>query len=71
MFFKDCFKVFRTIHDTRVSGKNLMLPKVRTETARKSSLKGSKLFSEIPNEMKELKSVMIFKTPILKLVAVF
>lgn len=36
MFFKDYFKVFRTIHNTRGSGKNLMLPKVRTETARKS-----------------------------------
>ena len=36
MFFKDYFKVFRTIHNTRGSGLNLLLPKVRTETARKS-----------------------------------
>ena len=35
MFFKDYFKVFRTIHNTRGSGHNLLLPKVRTETARK------------------------------------
>ena len=35
MFFKDYFKVFRTIHNTRGSGNNLLLPKVRTETARK------------------------------------
>ena len=36
MFFKDYFKVFRTIHSTRGSAQNLPLPKVRTETARKS-----------------------------------
>ena len=36
MFFKDYLKVFRTIHNTRGSGKNLMLPKVRIETERKS-----------------------------------
>ena len=39
MFFKDYFKVFRTIHNTRGSGYNLLLlAKVRTETARKSFL---------------------------------
>ena len=49
------------------SGKNLMLSKVRTETARKSFyFKGSKLFNDIPNEMKDLNSVMIFKTRILE-----
>ena len=36
MSFKDYFKVFRTIHNTRGSGQNLLLPKVRTETERKS-----------------------------------
>ena len=36
MFFRDYFKAFRTIHNTRGSGINLMLSKVRTETARKS-----------------------------------
>ena len=52
---KDHFKAFRTIHNTRGSGKNLMLPKVRTETARKSLyFKGSKLFNDIPYEMKDL-----------------
>ena len=34
MFFKDYFKVFGTIHNTRGSGKNFLVPKVRTETAR-------------------------------------
>ena len=58
MFFKDYFKVFRTIHNTRGSGKNLMLPKVRIETARKYFyLNGSKLFNDIPNEMKDLSSL--------------
>ena len=67
MFFKDYFKVFKTIHNTRGSGKNLMLPKVRTETARRSFyFKASKRFNDIPNEMKDLNSVMIFKTRILE-----
>ena len=44
-----------------------MLPKVRNETARKSFyFKGSKLFNDIPNEMKDLNSVMIFKTRIVE-----
>ena len=56
-----------------------MLPKVRTETARKSFyFKGSKLFNDTVNSlltdtsirrtplMKDLNSVMIFKTRILK-----
>ena len=53
MFFKDYFKAFRTIHNTRGGGKNLMLPKVRTETARKFFFyfNGSKLFNDISNEM--------------------
>ena len=34
MFFKYYFTVFRTVHNTRGSGHNLLLPKVRTETAR-------------------------------------
>ena len=55
MLFKDYFKVFRTIHNTRGSGKNLMLPKVRIKTARKSFyFNGSKLFNDIPNELKDL-----------------
>ena len=35
VFFKDYFKAFRIIHNTRGSGQNLLFPKVRTETARK------------------------------------
>lgn len=67
MFFKDYFEVFRTMHNTSGRGKNLMLPKVRTETVRKSCyFKGSKLFNDIPNEMKDLNSIMIFKTCILE-----
>ena len=68
MFFKDYFKVFRTIHNTRGSGHNLLLPKVRTETARKSFyFNGSKLFNNLASEMKDSKSVVIFKTRILEL----
>ena len=68
VFFKDYFKVFRTVHNTRGSGHNLLLPKVRTETARKSFyFNGSKLFNNIASEMKDSKSVVIFKTRILEL----
>ena len=49
-FFKDYFKVFRTIHNTRGSGKKLLLPKIRTETARKSS-KASKDFCRKGNSL--------------------
>ena len=43
-----------------------MLPKVRTETAKKSfKYNGSEPFNDIPNELKDLNSV-IFKTRILK-----
>ena len=67
MFLKDYIKAFRTINNTRGSGKNIMLPKVRNETARKSFyFKGSKLFKDIPNEMKDINSVMILKTRILE-----
>ena len=68
VFFKDYFKIFRTIHSMRGSGNNLLLPKVRTETARKSfHFNGSKLFNSIPSEVKDSKSVVIFKTRILEL----
>ena len=61
IFFKDYFKVFRTIHNTRGSGHNLLLPKVRTETARKSFyFNGSKLLNNLASEMKGSKSVVIF-----------
>ena len=50
----DYFKVLRTIHNTKESGQNLMLPKVRTETARKAFyFNGSKVFNNIPSQMKE------------------
>ena len=68
MFLKYYFKVSRTIHNTRGSGQNLLLPKVRTETTRKSFyFNGSKLFNNIASETKDSKSVVIFKTRILEL----
>ena len=68
MFFKDYFKVFKTIHNTRGSRQNFLLTKVRTETARKSFyFNGSKLFNNIASKMKDSKSVVIFKTRILEL----
>ena len=67
MFFKDYFKVFRT-HNTRESGQNLLLQKVKTETARKYFyFNGSKRFNNIPSQMRDFKSVVIFKTRFLEL----
>ena len=68
MFFKDYFKVFRTTHNTRERGQNLLLQKVKTETARQYFyVNGSKLSNNIPSEMKDFKSVVIFKTRFLEL----
>ena len=68
MFFKDYFKVFRTTHNTRERGQNLLPQKVKTETAKKYFyFNGSKLFNNIPSEMKDFKSVVIFKTRFLEL----
>ena len=52
----------------KVPGVNgLKIPKVRTETARKSSyFNGSRLFNDIPNELEDINSVMIFKARILE-----
>ena len=58
MFFKDYFKVFRIVNNTRGNGHNLLLPKVRTERARKSfCFNGYKHFNNIASEMKDSKSV--------------
>ena len=68
IFLKIVFRFFRTVHNTRGSGHNLLLPKVITETARKSFyFNGSKLSNNIASEMKDFKSVVIFKTRILEL----
>ena len=62
MFFEDYFKVFRTIHNTR-SSRTCSSPK--SELRRQGSL--LKLSNNIPSEMKDFKSVVIFKTRILEL----
>ena len=68
IFLKIIFRFFRTVHNTRGSGHNLLLPKVITEMARKSFyFNGSKLFNNIASEMKDSKSAVIFKTRILEL----
>ena len=68
MYFKDYFKAFRTVNNTRGNGHNLLLPKDRTERARKSfNFNASKRFNNIASEMKDSKSVVIFTTRILEL----
>ena len=52
----------------RERGQNLLPQKVKTETAKKYFyFNGSKLFNNIPSEMKDFKSVVIFKTRFLEL----
>ena len=58
MFFKDYFKAFKTIYNTRGSEKNF----------KSFYFNGSKLFNNIPNEMKDFNSVLIFKTRILEFI---
>ena len=58
MFFKD---YFNPQHEGKWA--ELAAPKVRTETARKSFyFNGSKLLNNIASEMKDSKSVVIFKS---------
>lgn len=56
------FKVYRTIHNSRVSGQNLMLLKVRPEIARKAFYfyQWIEFFLQYPGEMKDYKSVVNF-----------
>ena len=61
--FKDYFRAFRIIHNTRRSGKTCCSPK--SELRRQES--GSKLFNNIASEMKDSKSAVVFKTRIFEL----
>ena len=47
MYFKDYFKAFRTIQNTRGTGKNLLLPQVRTDIVRKSFYFNDQSFKKI------------------------
>ena len=61
--FKDYFRAFRIIHNTRRSGPTCCSPK--SELRRQES--GSKLFINIASEMKDSKSAVVFKTRIFEL----
>ena len=58
----DYFKKILHHKETRGNNKNLLLPKVRTEAARKSFLfQGSKLYNKLPDALKQEQSIMNFK----------
>ena len=60
--FKNYFKKILHQKETRGNNTNLLLPKVRTETGRKSFLfQGSKLYNKLPTALKQEQSVMNFK----------
>ena len=62
-FFHNCFSKSDHIHNTRRNGKDLIIPKVRTESARKSCFfSGATLYNSLPSSLKEVNSLLIFKS---------
>ena len=55
----------RTCHkkNTRSNNKNLVLPRVRSESGRKTfAFYGAKIFNSLPNDMKTVTSILHYKT---------
>ena len=60
--FKDYFKVGRTNANTRHNGTNIEIPKIKLETARKSTYyQGATIFNELPTNLREETDFRIFK----------
>lgn len=61
--YQDYFIRSNHTKNTRGNHKSLILPKVRTESGRKSfAFLGAKIFNKLPNEVKIVNSIMTFKT---------
>ena len=56
MFFKDYFKVFRTIHNTREVSTTCCSPKSELRREESFYFKGSKIFNNIASEVKDSNS---------------
>ena len=51
------------VYLTRHNGLDMLIPKVRTESAKKGTVyTGAQAFNNLPPHLKEVDSVMIFKT---------
>ena len=66
VFLKDYFTVSQSRYNTRRNGTDLVLPRVRTEIAKRSFyFNGAKLFNGLPLQIKECSSIVLFKDTIL------
>ncbi len=63
--FNDYFKRIEHNINTRNNGENVVLPKVKTESGRKSFMfQGAKLFNSIPTILKEELSIIKFRSEV-------
>ena len=68
VFLKDYFTVSQSRYNTRRNGTDLVLPRVRTEIAKRLFyFNGAKLFNGLPLQIKECTSIVLFKGYNLKL----
>lgn len=68
-FFSNYFTQSSHVHNTRRNSLDLVLPKVNTESAKKGSFYlGAKDFNELPKEVKEIKSLLLFKTKLVEVI---
>lgn len=61
-FMKDYFMISQTRYNTKRNGKDLKLPRVKTEAARKAFyFNGARTFNDLPIHVKESNSIVLFK----------
>ena len=61
--FKCYFIKSSLVHSTRRNGLDILIPKVRTESAQKGTFyTGAQAFNNLPPHQKEVDSIVIFKT---------
>ena len=62
-FLKNYYSISNHVYSTRGNGYNLTVPMVKTETLKKSMFYyGTKLFNNLPKDIKEVNSLLIFKS---------
>ena len=61
--FKNYFIYSSHVYSTRRNGLDILIPKVRTESAKKGTFyTGAQAFSNLQRHLKEVDSIAIFKT---------
>ena len=67
--FHDYFEQLQHEHHTRGNNANIRLPKVKTESGRKCfKFQGALIFNQLPANLKNEKSIVIFKNKIKELI---